>query len=136
MPWKPESWSSKLRQGILILTICHGCRQACSQLFLLWHLQGHFEWPPYDSNTLRSAYHLRELEVFRMLQLKRPLDVMLTHDWPDGMAYHGDFQELFRRKNHLKAEVHNLAKRSTWDCPKHHPGTHCICSPALIPDVD
>lgn len=30
---------------------------------------GHFESPPYDNNTVRSAYHVRDLEVYRLLKV-------------------------------------------------------------------
>ena len=30
---------------------------------------GHFEKPPFDNNSMRSVYHVRELEVFRLLQV-------------------------------------------------------------------
>ena len=29
----------------------------------------------------RSAYHVRELEVYRLMQLREPVDVGLSHDW-------------------------------------------------------
>ena len=35
--------------------------------------KGHFEYLPYNSNTIRSAYHTRYLEVFRMMQLEEQL---------------------------------------------------------------
>lgn len=54
---------------------------------------------------MRSAYHVRELEVFRLLQLRNPMDIMLSHDWPDGIAYHGDINGLFRSKPFLKDDV-------------------------------
>lgn len=68
-------------------------------------LQGHFEWPPYGADTMRSAYHVRELDVYRLLQLKRPLDVGLSHDWPRGIAHHGDKAQLFRAKAFLQKEA-------------------------------
>jgi lariat debranching enzyme len=30
---------------------------------------GHFEYPPYDNSTVRSAYHVRDLEVYRLLKV-------------------------------------------------------------------
>ncbi|KAL1503181.1 hypothetical protein AB1Y20_011239 [Prymnesium parvum] len=66
---------------------------------------GHYEAPPYTEDTMRSAYHVRELEVFKLLQLRRPVDVFLSHDWPQHIARHGDTQSLFRRKSFLRAEV-------------------------------
>ena len=33
------------------------------------YLKGHFECPPYNPGTMRSAYHIRNLEVFRLKQV-------------------------------------------------------------------
>jgi len=30
---------------------------------------GHFEAPPYSSGAMRSAYHVRELDVYRLMQV-------------------------------------------------------------------
>lgn len=54
---------------------------------------------------MRSAYHIRALEVYRLMQLQQPLDVFLSHDWPRGIAHHGDTAQLLRNKPFLKAEV-------------------------------
>jgi hypothetical protein len=67
--------------------------------------QGHHEAPPYQNDTMRSAYHVRELEVYRLLQLQRPVDIALSHDWPRGIAHHGDMAQLFRAKTFLRREV-------------------------------
>ena len=67
--------------------------------------QGHFEAPPYQNDSMRSAYHVRELDVYRLLQLARPVDVGLSHDWPRGIARHGDTAQLFRAKSFLRREV-------------------------------
>ena len=32
---------------------------------------GHFEVPPYSDDDMRSAYHVRQLEVCKLLQLQR-----------------------------------------------------------------
>ena len=51
------------------------------------YLKGHYECPPYDDNSLRSAYHIRNLETFRLKQLRlAPPTIMLSHDWP-GKAF-------------------------------------------------
>ncbi len=54
---------------------------------------------------MRSAYHVRELEAYRLKQLKKPVDIMLSHDWPDGIAYHGDLAQLLKCKPFLKTDV-------------------------------
>jgi hypothetical protein len=68
-------------------------------------LQGHYERPPYQNDTLRSAYHVRELEVYRLMQLRRPLDVFLSHDWPQGIERHGNTAQLCRAKPFLRREA-------------------------------
>ena len=68
-------------------------------------LQGHYEHAPFDNDTMRSAYHIRELDVYRLKQLQQPLDVFLSHDWPRGIAKHGKLQQLLARKAFLRSEV-------------------------------
>ncbi|DBA70331.1 TPA: hypothetical protein ACH3X2_011753 [Trebouxia sp. C0005] len=67
--------------------------------------QGHWEKPPYDNSSMRSAYHIRELDVYRLLQIQRPLDVFLSHDWPRGIAHHGNKAQLLRAKPFLRQEI-------------------------------
>jgi lariat debranching enzyme len=66
---------------------------------------GHFERPPYTDSTMRSAYHVRATDVNRLLRLEGPTDVFLSHDWPAGVARHGDAPALFRKKPFLRREV-------------------------------
>ena len=71
----------------------------------LIHPQGHWEKPPYDNSSMRSAYHVRQLDVYRILQIHRQLDVFLSHDWPRGIANYGNKAQLFRAKPFLQREV-------------------------------
>lgn len=82
--------------------------------------QGHFERPPYTEDTMRSAYHIRELDVFRLSLLRQPIDIFLSHDWPAGIAHHGDKQRLFRLKPFLRSEV----RRHFGGCEKSRLGAH------------
>lgn len=66
--------------------------------------KGHYEAPPYSESELRSVYHVRSFDVMRLNHLSRPLDVFLSHDWPRGIYRFGDFNTLFRWKQHLSAE--------------------------------
>ncbi|GAB4818925.1 hypothetical protein N2152v2_005971 [Parachlorella kessleri] len=66
---------------------------------------GHFERPPYNAGSMRSAYHVRALDVHRLLRIARPLDVFLSHDWPQGIARHGDLGRLLQRKSFLRREI-------------------------------
>ena len=70
------------------------------------YLLGHFEKPPYDDNSCRSAYHIRNLEIFRLKQLENhPPDIMLSHDWPGKVYNHGDVDRLLRFKKHFRDDV-------------------------------
>ena len=54
---------------------------------------------------MRSAYHVREFDVWRLMQLSGSLDVMLSHDWPRGVHRHGNERSLLSRKRFLEKEV-------------------------------
>ncbi|KAL5006185.1 hypothetical protein ScPMuIL_017343 [Solemya velum] len=70
-------------------------------------LKGHHEHPPYSEDTKRSAYHVRNLEIFRMKQISRPIDICISHDWPRGIYNYGNMAELLRVKKHFRDEVEN-----------------------------
>ncbi|KAL3912022.1 MAG: hypothetical protein SGILL_007050, partial [Bacillariaceae sp.] len=91
------------------------------------YTQGHFESVPYDRSSLRSVYHVRNVDVLRMKCLSigkkhssgnrieeseeraprfdRPVDIMLSHDWPLGIEQHGNTNDLLRRKPYFRQEV-------------------------------
>nr|CAD7586813.1 unnamed protein product [Timema genevievae] len=62
------------------------------------YMKGHYEKPPYSEETKRSAYHVRNLEVFRLKQVKSPIDIFLSHDWPRGVYHHGNIKQLLKHK--------------------------------------
>ena len=64
--------------------------------------------PPLDQSTLKSIYHLRNIDAYRFKCLsgsKERLDVMLSHDWPLGIEQFGDTQSLLRKKPYFRDEV-------------------------------
>ncbi len=69
-----------------------------------YHL-GHYEKPPYHPDSLRSIYHQRELEVYRLSILSNQIDVFLSHDWPTGIWDYGDRDQLLRIKPYFTEEV-------------------------------
>ncbi|XP_052814351.1 lariat debranching enzyme-like [Mya arenaria] len=79
--------------------------------------KGHFEHPPYTAETKRTAYHVRNLEVFRLKQISRPLDIFLSHDWPQGIYNYGNTAKLLKRKAFLRDEVetNTLGNPAAWD---------------------
>ena len=67
--------------------------------------QGHWERPPYDNSSMRSAYHVREYDVWKLMQLSGHVDVVLSHDWPRGVHRHGNERRLLQSKRFLEQEV-------------------------------
>lgn len=67
--------------------------------------RGHHEFPPYNPDTLRSVYHIRNVEVFKLKQIQMPIDIFMSHDWPRGIYYYGSTEELLRKKKFLRHEV-------------------------------
>ncbi|KRZ10835.1 Lariat debranching enzyme [Trichinella pseudospiralis] len=65
------------------------------------YLRGYFENDLFNSDQMRSVYHVRNLDVFRLKQLAQPIDVLLTHDWPRGIEHFGNKEELFAKKRFL-----------------------------------
>ena len=68
--------------------------------------------PPLDRSTLKSIYHMRNIDAYRFKCLsgsKDRLDVMLSHDWPLGIEQHGDTQALLRKKPFFRQEVEQNA---------------------------
>lgn len=63
-----------------------------------------------DPNSLRQS-SFRTLQPV-CAQLKRHVDIGVSHDWPRGIARHGDLHGLLRAKSFLKNEVHSLSLSS------------------------
>ena len=69
------------------------------------YTQGRFERPPYDKSTIRSIYHVRNIDIHRMKSLSKGPDIMMSHDWPQGIEQFGNIQELLRKKPFFREEV-------------------------------
>lgn len=67
--------------------------------------KGRFERPPYNEGSKRSAYHVRSCDVFRLKQLSGHVDIMLSHDWPQGIYHHGNKDELLQKKPYFADEI-------------------------------
>ena len=67
--------------------------------------KGHHERPPYRGHAVKTAYHVREFDVFKLKQVRGDVDVFLSHDWPRGIAQFGNKHELFRKKRFLREEI-------------------------------
>jgi lariat debranching enzyme len=65
----------------------------------------HYERLPFTDDAVRSFYHVRELDVRKLLQIGTQVDVGLSHDWPKGMEWLGDHRDLFRKKSFFQADA-------------------------------
>lgn len=70
------------------------------------YLKGHFECLPYDESSKKSVYHVRNLDVFRLKQIKEPIDIFISHDWPAGVYNFGNKDDLLRWKPYFREEMH------------------------------
>jgi lariat debranching enzyme len=58
----------------------------------------HFERLPYNDDDMTSIFHVRELDVRKLLTLRSQVDIGLSHDWPKEVEHHGDHKWLFQKK--------------------------------------
>ncbi|ODH20001.1 hypothetical protein ACO22_06017 [Paracoccidioides brasiliensis] len=65
----------------------------------------HFERLPYNRGDKQSIYHVRELDVRKLLQIRTQVDLGLSHDWPQGIEWHGNFKKLFKKKPLFEADA-------------------------------
>jgi lariat debranching enzyme len=55
----------------------------------------HHECLPYDRNEIRSIFHVRECDISKLLQVRFPVDIGISHDWPRRVEWYGDYKKLF-----------------------------------------
>ena len=65
----------------------------------------HHERLPFNDNDVKSIYHVRELDVRKLLQVRTQVDVGISHDWPRGVEWKGNWGSLFARKNHFEPDA-------------------------------
>ncbi len=88
---------------------------------------GHYETNPLDQRSVKSIYHVRNVDVERAKLLgkplgnkhhgdmtgpttaleppKQPIDVFVSHDWPLGIEQHGNLRYLLRKKPYFREEI-------------------------------
>jgi lariat debranching enzyme len=66
---------------------------------------GHYERFPYSHDDIRSVYHMRELEVYRLAHCTNPIDIFLSHDWPQDIWEYGNKQSLLAKKPFLREDI-------------------------------
>lgn len=65
----------------------------------------HERAPVTDYKDKKSIYHYRDLDIWRLGRLKGPVDIFLSHDWPEGIWEFGDKASFLRKKPFLKQEI-------------------------------
>ncbi|KAL9104539.1 MAG: hypothetical protein Q9163_000512 [Psora crenata] len=103
----------------------------------------HFERVPYAADDVRSIYHVREMDVRKLLLVKQQVDVGISHDWPRGIEWHGNYKALFRKKDLFEADskagtLGSLAAKYVMDRlrPPHWFAAHLHCKFAATVDYD
>ncbi|KAI9790877.1 MAG: hypothetical protein M1816_004638 [Peltula sp. TS41687] len=66
--------------------------------------KSHYERLPYNQDDIRSIYHIREIDVRKLLQIRTQVDVGISHDWPRAVEWSGDHKALFKRKDLFEAD--------------------------------
>ncbi|KAK1816351.1 lariat debranching enzyme [Friedmanniomyces endolithicus] len=101
----------------------------------------HHERLPYNESDIRSIYHTRELDVRKLLQIRTQVDIGISHDWPKGVEWKGDWKRLFRHKGHLEEDARegqlgSVAAQYVMDRlrPRYWFSAHLHCKYAAVVD--
>lgn len=99
----------------------------------------HFERLPYSADEVKSLYHVREIDVRKLLLLRTQVDIGISHDWPRGVEWQGDWEALFRKKDLFEADARagtlgSSAARYVMDRlrPPHWFAAHLHCKFAAV----
>ncbi|MCJ1391778.1 hypothetical protein MMC18_004643 [Xylographa bjoerkii] len=65
----------------------------------------HHERLPYNQDDVKSVYHVREYDVRKLLQVKTQVDIGISHDWPRGIEWMGNWKALFAKKDLFEADA-------------------------------
>ncbi|KAL0638342.1 lariat debranching enzyme [Maublancomyces gigas] len=65
----------------------------------------HHERLPYSFSDIKSVYHVRAYDTFKLHQACEPVDIMVSHDWPSGIECNGDLAWLMRTKPFFKHDI-------------------------------
>ncbi|GKT87209.1 lariat debranching enzyme [Colletotrichum tofieldiae] len=66
--------------------------------------KAHHERLPMGPDEIKSFYHVREVDVRKLLLLREQVDVGISHDWPRAIERWGDEKALWRMKPDFERE--------------------------------
>ncbi|KAF2861704.1 DBR1-domain-containing protein [Piedraia hortae CBS 480.64] len=99
----------------------------------------HFERLPYNDDDLRSIYHVRKVDVRKLLQVRDQVDIGISHDWPRDVVWSGNHTQLFAFKKHLREDAQqgmlgSVAAREILNhlCPTFWFSAHLHCKYAAV----
>lgn len=70
MWWCSVSVSKECGKEVMRSAVSHEREtKSLSDNYSFLNVPGHFECPPYNQQTIRSAYHVRNIEVFKLKQV-------------------------------------------------------------------
>ncbi|EEY15437.1 lariat debranching enzyme [Verticillium alfalfae VaMs.102] len=77
---------------------------AAPNIYYLGAANGHHERLPFGVDDVKSFYHVREVDVRKLLLVREQVDVGISHDWPRAIEKWGDEKALWRMKPDFEAE--------------------------------
>lgn len=103
----------------------------------------HHERLPYSESDLKSLYHVRELDIRKLLQIRTQVDIGISHDWPKGVEWKGDWKHLFRIKKFFEedaksGQLGSVAAQQVldWLRPKQWFSAHLHCKYVAVIEHD